>query len=99
MGKRSPFPEILRSESRLNAANPYYVADSVPSDIQEGDIIAFVSKTPGLDIAHVGIACRGEDGQMHFIHASSTRGKVVLESRTLSRYAAGKGLRLLRLNG
>lgn len=94
---------ISQAEKALEAAGPYsYISQArlqdpaVISQIHDGDIIAFVSKVKGLDITHVAIAC-GSDGRMHFIHASSKAGKVILEPRTLADYAAN-GIRLIRLN-
>ena len=92
---------IRRSEERLDTAAAYF---SVPSEkipeiednIQDGDIICFLSTTPGLDITHTGIACRGKDGSLHFIHASMKEGKVVLERKTLAEYARN-GIRVARI--
>lgn len=92
---------IRRSEERLDTAAAYC---SVPSEkipeiednIQDGDIICFLSSTPGLDITHTGIACRGKDSSLHFIHASMKEGKVVFEQKTLAEYARN-GIRVARL--
>ena len=92
---------IRRSEERLDTAASYYYvpSDKIPEiedNIQSGDIICFLSTVPGLDITHTGIACRKEDGSLHFIHASMKEGKVVLETRTLAEYARS-GIRVARL--
>ena len=92
---------IRRSEERLDTAASYYYvpSDKIPEiedNIQNGDIICFLSTVPGLDITHTGIACREEDGSLHFIHASMKEGKVVLETRTLAEYARS-GIRVARL--
>lgn len=92
---------VENAQGNLQARNPYF---KVPHEdisgvlplIQEGDIIAFTSRVPGLDIAHVAIACKGEDGRMHFIHASSKYKKVLLEPSALEDYPSD-GLRLIRL--
>lgn len=68
---------------------------SVAAQIHDGDIIFLMSRAKGLDIAHVAIA-RRLDGELHFIHASSKAGKVILEPRTLADYAAN-GIRVARL--
>ncbi|MCQ2165212.1 MAG: DUF1460 domain-containing protein [Bacteroidales bacterium] len=68
---------------------------SVAAQIHDGDIIFLMSRAKGLDIAHVAIA-RRVDGEMHFIHASSKAGKVILEPRTLADYATN-GIRVARL--
>ncbi len=92
---------ICRSEERLDTAAAYF---SIPSEkipeiednIKDGDIICFLSTTPGLDITHTGIACRGKDGSLHFIHASMKEGKVVFEQKTLAEYARN-GIRIARV--
>lgn len=68
---------------------------SVAAQIHDGDIIFLMSRAKGLDIAHVAIA-RRVDGELHFIHASSKAGKVILEPRTLADYATN-GIRVARL--
>lgn len=68
---------------------------------RDGDIVAFVTGKPGLDIAHVGVLCR-QAGEWHFIHASSLRKKVVMESHTLGEYLKKQptllGIRVLRVH-
>lgn len=93
---------IRRAEERLDtvAACFYIPSEKIPEiedSILDGDIICFVSTVSGLDITHTGIACRKEDGSLHFIHASMKEGKVVLETRTLAEYARS-GIRVARLN-
>ena len=93
---------IRRSEERLDSAAAYFYIPSekipeIEDSILDGDIICFVSTVSGLDITHTGIACRKEDGSLHFIHASMKEGKVVLETRTLAEYARS-GIRVARLN-
>jgi cell wall-associated NlpC family hydrolase len=69
--------------------------------VQEGDVVAFVTKRAGLDIAHVGILCR-ERGEWHFMHASSLRKKVVLEPLSLVEYLQKQtmqtGIRVVRVH-
>lgn len=93
--------EIRSVEKALKSKNPYYKISaedlpSVLSSIKEGDIICFLRTVPGLDISHVAIACKGKDGKMHFIHASSTHKKVILEPKTLQEYSK-YGIRVSRL--
>ena len=91
---------IRRAEERLDTAAAYFSIPSkkipeIEDNIEDGDIICFLSTTPGLDITHTGIACRGKDGSLHFIHASMKEGKVVLERKTLAEYARN-GIRVAR---
>ena len=94
--------QIRRTEERLDTAAYFYIpAEKIreaEDNIQDGDIICIVSSTPGLDITHTAIACRKEDGTLHFIHASMREGKVVLETRTLVEYVKKGGIRVVRLN-
>lgn len=69
--------------------------------MRNGDILAFVGKTDGLDINHMGILIIGADGQPRVLHASSTEGKVVLTDSSLAdfvkRNRAFEGVRFFRL--
>lgn len=70
------------------------------ADIKDGDIIAIATKTPGLDVQHVGIA-KLEGGVVHLIHASSSAGKVVVDKLPLTEYLrrnrSATGVRVIRL--
>ena len=79
---------IRAQERRLSGTAFYYVPAScidtaTLAAIHDGDIIAFTTAIAGLDIAHVGIACR-RDGEVHLLHASSSAGRVLLDSRPLT---------------
>lgn len=94
---------IKAAEERLDIQAPYWfvsqkelMKDVVINQIKDGDIIMFMDSHPGLDIAHVALACTGEDGKMHFIHAGTGLMKVAIDSRTLAEYAT-RGLRVARL--
>lgn len=68
--------------------------------IQDGDILALVTKKDGLDVSHLGLAVWGKDGKLHLLNASSIHHKVVLEPMTLYEYM-GKhpsqlGIRVIR---
>ncbi len=92
--------KIKGAEERLQAQAPYWYIpqEKIPSvigQIRDGDLIFFVDRHDGLDIAHMAIACT-RDGKMHFIHASSRAGKVIIEPKTLAEYAVN-GIRVARL--
>ncbi|MDR2690805.1 MAG: DUF1460 domain-containing protein [Dysgonamonadaceae bacterium] len=53
--------------------------------IKSGDIVCFTTSIAGLDISHLGIAYRHK-GQLTFIHASSTAGKVIINPESLADY-------------
>lgn len=45
--------------------------------LRRGDIVAFVTRTKGLDVTHMGIIDKSADGTLMLIHASSAAKKVV----------------------
>ena len=69
--------------------------------IKNGDIIALTVGIYGLDISHVGFAIY-QGGQLHLLHASSAKGKVIIEpiplSTMLQRNKNWTGIRVLRPN-
>ena len=68
--------------------------------IKNGDIIAITTNTPGLDVAHMGIAIYIK-GNLCMLHASSSKGKVLVEklalSRLLDRNNSWTGIRVIRM--
>lgn len=53
--------------------------------LKTGDIIAFTTKTPGLDVSHIGIVVV-RDGIPCLLHASSKEGKVTIDPLPLAEY-------------
>lgn len=68
--------------------------------IKNGDIIAIVTAIDGLDVSHLGFA-EWIDEELHLLHASSIKGKVISDPQTLYEYMANKknhlGIRVFRL--
>lgn len=92
---------IGRAEKKLNESGPYYFLSQKEiiesqDKIHNGDIVGFVSTVDGLDISHVALAYWADDNELHFIHASFKKMKVVIEKKTLADYAVN-GIRLVRL--
>jgi hypothetical protein len=54
------------------------VAD-IESRLRTGDIVAVTTSQAGLDYSHVGLVFRDRTGRPRFLHASSARGRVVLD--------------------
>lgn len=54
--------------------------------IKNGDIIVILTKKPGLDTSHIGIASWHNDGTLHLLNASQIHKKVVDEPMTLFKY-------------
>lgn len=71
------------------------------SCIENGDILALVTRKDGLDVSHVGLAVWGSDGLLHLLNASSIAHRVVLDSvplyRYLERHPSSVGVRVIRL--
>lgn len=104
--RRNPLltDSIAAHEQRLSGTTVYRLtAEQLDSTtlaaIHSGDIIAFTTGIAGLDIAHVGIALHA-GGETRLIHASSTRGRVVIEERTLDKMVSDNprftGIRVMR---
>lgn len=100
-------PELVRKmadkEREINARSYFYLPlseiDTHAGKIKEGDMICFVTTIKGLDVTHMGIACR-VDGKLTFIHASSTAKQVIVNDEPLSVYAvkikSNKGILVIR---
>ncbi len=69
--------------------------------IHEGDIVVILTNKAGLDTQHITMAHWGDDKQLHIMHASSLRKKVVFEPLTLYQYLMNQktatGVRILKL--
>ncbi|MBO7417700.1 MAG: DUF1460 domain-containing protein [Bacteroidaceae bacterium] len=97
--------EMRSIEQRLNGIDVHYIPQNyLPSDgfdwIQDGDIIMFTSNTPGLDIAHMGIAFH-VSGKLALLHASSKEKKVMVSKYTINKLLEDNprwtGIRVLRV--
>lgn len=70
--------------------------------INDGDIIIFATNIRGLDYTHIGIAYRKIDGTLSFIHASSSKKKVLIENKSLINYCQNSnncsGISVIRVN-
>ncbi len=68
--------------------------------IRPGDIIAITSATPGMDVAHMGIAIYVK-GSLCLLHASSKAGKVLVDPVPLTRMLESNkdwtGIRVVRM--
>ncbi len=68
--------------------------------IQDGDVLALTTNVKGLDVSHMGIAVY-MGGELRLLHASSKKGKVVIEDvplrETLAANKGWTGMRVLRL--
>lgn len=82
-------PIIKNTENKINSRDYYYIPktniESIENKINTGDIIAIVTNKSGLDYSHIGLAYKDEKGQARFLHASSKK-KVVILDTTISEY-------------
>ena len=103
---RSLLGPLRRMEERVSSRRLYQIPKSrvaaIESRLRSGDIIGIVSRDGNLvGTSHVGLALRGADGVLHFMHASSPRnyGRVVIDtqlSKYLYRYGSDTGILVAR---
>lgn len=97
---------IEKNENKISGKIIKYIPKSdinnynkIINTINDGDIIAIVTRREGLDISHVGFAI-WKDKELHLLNASSLRGKVVEEKETLYEYMKKQqsqlGIRIIR---
>lgn len=81
--------EIIAVENEINGRKMYYIrkdkVDDYYDSMQTGDIIATTTKIDGLDITHTGFVYK-ENGKVKFMHASVTKGEIVISSESLKDY-------------
>lgn len=72
--------------SRMYSYIPKKEVKDIESKIQNGYLIAITSGLDGMDIAHVGIAVKLDDGRIHFMHAPIVGAKVQITEKPLADY-------------
>lgn len=90
-GNKDLVAKIKKIEEDVNANPAYYIpkekVSDIMDDLQDGDIVAFVTSIDGLDYGHIGLINK-EDGTARLMHASTTAKKVVLDT-TIDEYIEG----------
>ncbi|HEX6575931.1 MAG TPA: N-acetylmuramoyl-L-alanine amidase-like domain-containing protein [Gemmatimonadaceae bacterium] len=86
------FAEIGEMEKSLDG-NPRWVIPTakiadVQDRIQTGDVLAFATAIPGIDVTHAAFAYRGNDGVLRVLHAPLSGGSVEITRVTLPEYVA-----------
>lgn len=89
-------PDFVDSMRRIEGVIGRTSRRCVPKDqvaaiepaLRSGDLVAVATSIEGLDYAHTGMIVRDSAGVARFLHASSKRGRVLLDV-SLSRYVAG----------
>lgn len=83
-------PILKKQEQEINSRQYYYIPENdiekIESKIQTGDLIALTTPEKGLDIGHVGIAIKMDNGRIHFLHAPLVGSKVQITETPLSDY-------------
>lgn len=86
------FAAIAAMEQELDAAPRFVVGpERIPAvldRIESGDILAFATAIPGLDVTHAALAHRGPDGVLRVLHAPLSGGVVQITTTTLPEYVA-----------
>ena len=83
-------PVIKKQEEEINTRQYFYIPEDdiekLESNIQTGDLIALTTSDKGLDIGHVGVAIKMDNGRIHFMHAPLVGSKVQITETPLSDY-------------
>jgi hypothetical protein len=86
------FDEIRRIERTLDARSRFVVPTKripqIVDRIQTGDVLAFATEIPGLDVTHAAFAYRAPDGVLRVLHAPLSGGVVEITRTTLPEYVA-----------
>lgn len=92
-------PELVEQLKQMEASWHSYTMPYIPKGwlnrqpeelpIVNGSILALTTTIDGLDVTHVGFAC-WIGGELHLLHASSQKGKVILDPLTLYEYQKNK---------
>lgn len=73
----------------------------ISNSLKSGDVVCITTRTPGLDVQHMAIIIKKDDIP-YIMHASSSAGKVILDSVPLADYLKknrnATGIRVVRLN-
>jgi hypothetical protein len=88
----SVYGEIGEMERRLDSNKRWVIPtdkiESVSDKIQTGDVLAFATAIPGIDVTHAAFAYRGNDGILRVLHAPLSGGAVEITRTTLPEYVA-----------
>ena len=83
-------PLIKQQEEEINKRKHYFIPQEkiaeIENEIEDGDLLAFTSTVRGLDVNHVGIAVRLDDGRVHVLHAPNVGYQVEITKLPLAEY-------------
>ena len=82
--------DIKKIENEINKRKYYFIPKNRISEVEQkiktGDLIAITKNIEGLDISHVGIAIKMDNGRIHYLHAPNIGKKVNISVKPLSEY-------------
>ncbi|HUQ18577.1 MAG TPA: N-acetylmuramoyl-L-alanine amidase-like domain-containing protein [Gemmatimonadaceae bacterium] len=86
------FGAIRAMEKSLDSHQRYMIpAAGIPDvvdRIESGDVLAFTTSVPGIDVSHAAYAYRGADGVLRVLHAPLSGGAVEITRTTLPEYVS-----------
>jgi hypothetical protein len=86
------FQEIAAMERRLDQHTrrviPTKRIPQIVDRIETGDVLAFATTIPGLDVTHTAFAYRDQSGILRVLHAPLSGGVVEITRTTLPEYVA-----------
>ena len=81
---------VKKQEQEISCREYYFIPkeelDSKEEQIQNGDLIAITTTVEGLDIGHIGIAVKMDDGRIHLLHAPDVGYKVQISDLPIFEY-------------
>lgn len=86
------YREIGEMERRLDSHKRWMIpAERIPgvvANIETGDVLAFATDIPGIDVSHAAFAYRDAEGTLRVLHAPLSGGAVEITRTTLPEYVA-----------
>jgi len=83
-------PVIEKQEKEISCREYYFIPkeelNSKEVFINNGDLLAITTTVEGLDIGHIGIAVKMDDGRIHLLHAPTENTEVQITEQPLSDY-------------
>ena len=87
------YKKIGDIEKEINKRQLFYIPkdsiSKIENKLMNGDIIAFTTTIPGLDVSHVAFVIKMDDGNTKILNAPDVGKKVQISSKTLSEYVKG----------
>ena len=83
-------PIIQKQEKEISCREYFFIPKTELKSKEElianGDLIAITTIVEGLDIGHIGIAVKMDDGRIHLLHAPTENTKVQITEQPLTDY-------------